>query len=122
LLGICFDNPRHHCFLVLETLETDLHKISVEYQNDESKNKGRFNYQEYKISFYKCLKALNAIHSLGFIHNDIKLPNIMLNRTDIKFIDFGLSKYIGLSPLFEQVNTYSTTDVVKAPEKRICLV
>lgn len=119
LLGICFDNPRHHCFLVLEPLETDLHKISIKYRNDESKNKGRFNYQEYKIIFYKCLKALNAIHSLGFIHNDIKLPNIMLNGTDIKFIDFGLSKYIGLSPLFEQVNTYSTTDVVKAPEKRI---
>ena len=119
LLGICFDNPRHHCFLVLESLETDLHKISVKYRDDESKNKGRFNYQEYKIIFYKCLKALNAIHSLGFIHNDIKLPNIMLNGTDIKFIDFGLSKYIGLSPLFEQVNTYSTTDVVKAPEKRI---
>ena len=119
LLGICFDNPRHHCFLVLESLETDLHKISIKYRNDESKNKGRFNYQEYKIIFYKCLKALNAIHSLGFIHNDIKLPNIMLNGTDIKFIDFGLSKYIGLSPLFEQVNTYSTTDVVKAPEKRI---
>jgi serine/threonine protein kinase len=119
LFGICFDIPRHHCFLVLEPLETDLHKISVRYKNDESKNKGRFNYIEYKIIFYKCLKALNAIHSLGFIHNDIKLPNIMLNGTDIKFIDFGLSKYLGISPLKQQVNSYITTDVIKAPEKRI---
>jgi serine/threonine protein kinase len=119
LFGICFDEPRHHCFLVLESLDTDLHKISVRYKDDESKNKGRFNYREYKIIFYKCLKALNAIHSLGFIHNDIKLPNIMLNGTDIKFIDFGLSKYLGISPLKQQVNSYITTDVIKAPEKRI---
>jgi serine/threonine protein kinase len=119
LLGIYFDYPRHHCFLVLESLETDLHKISIKYKHDQTKNKGRFNYQEYKIIFYKCLKALNAIHSLGFIHNDIKLPNIMLNGTDIKFIDFGLSKYIGLSPLIQQITTYLTTDVIQAPEKRI---
>ena len=119
LLGIYFDYPRHHCFLVLESLDKDLHKISIKYKHDQTKNNGRFNYQEYKIIFYKCLKALNAIHSLGFIHNDIKLPNIMLNGTDIKFIDFGLSKYIGLSPLIQQVTTYSTTDVIQAPEKRI---
>ena len=119
LLGICFDNPRRHCFLVLESLETDFHRISVKYKSDASKYNGRYNNREYKIIFYKCLKALNAIHSLGFIHNDIKLGNIMLNGTDIKFIDFGLTKYIGLSPLFQQVNTYSTTDVIKAPEKRI---
>jgi serine/threonine protein kinase len=105
--------------LVLESLETDLNKISVKYSKDASKNNGRFNNREYKIIFYKCLKALNAIHSLGFIHNDIKLPNIMLNGTDIKFIDFGLCKYIGLSPLYSQVNKYITTDVVRAPEKRI---
>jgi serine/threonine protein kinase len=119
LFGICFDSPRRHCFLVLESLETDLNKISAKYSKDASKNNGKFNNREYKIIFYKCLKALNAIHSLGFIHNDIKLPNIMLNGTDIKFIDFGLTKYIGLSPLYSQVNKYMTTDVVKAPEKRI---
>jgi tRNA A-37 threonylcarbamoyl transferase component Bud32 len=119
LFGICFDSSRRHCFLVLEPLETDLNKISIKYSKDASKNNGKFNNREYKIIFYKCLKALNAIHSLGFIHNDIKLPNIMLTGTDIKFIDFGLSKYIGLSPLYSQVNKYMTTDVVKAPEKRI---
>jgi hypothetical protein len=119
LYGICFDSPRRHCFLVLEPLETDLNKISVKYSKDDSKNNGRFNNREYKIIFYKCLKALNAIHSLGFIHNDIKLPNIMLNGTDIKFIDFGLCKFIGLSPLHSQVNKYISTDKVKAPETRI---
>jgi serine/threonine protein kinase len=123
LYGICIEyNPRllyRYCYLVLERLETDLHHISISYKNDVTKNDGKFTPLQYKIIFYKLLKALNAIHSLGFIHNDIKLPNIMLNGTDIKFIDFGLSKYLGLNPLYKQVNRYNTTDVIKAPESRI---
>ena len=123
LYGICIEiNPHtksRYCYLVLERLETDLHHISISYKKDITKNNGRYNPLQYKIIFYKLLKALNAIHSLGFIHNDIKLPNIMLNGTDIKFIDFGLSKYLGLNPLYEQVNTYNTTDIIKAPERRI---
>ena len=123
LYGICIQfNPKtksRYCYLVLERLETDLHHISVKYINEQTKNNGRFNPLQYKIIFYKCLKALNALHSLGFIHNDIKLANIMVNGTDIKFIDFGLCKYIGLNPLFYQVNTYNTTDIIKAPERRI---
>jgi serine/threonine protein kinase len=123
LYGICIEyNPHRkirYCYLVLERLEKDLHEISVEYKKDETKNYGRFNPLQYKIIFYKLLKALNAIHSLGFLHSDIKLTNIMLKGTDIKFIDFGLSKYLGLNPLIGQINTYNTTDVIKAPEKRI---
>lgn len=122
LYGICFElNQKKNrvCYLVLERLETDLHQISVKYKTDNTKNNGRFNPLQYKIIFYKCLKALNAIHSLGFIHNDIKLQNIMLNGTDIKFIDFGLSKFLGLNPPFFQINFYNTTDVIKAPENRI---
>jgi serine/threonine protein kinase len=123
LYGICIEYKpsikTRYCYLVLERLETDLHYISVKYKNDVSKNNGKFNPLQYKIIFYKCLKALNAMHSLGFIHNDIKLPNIMLHGTDIKFIDFGLSKYLGLNPLNNQVTIYETTDVIKAPERRI---
>ena len=112
-------SKNRYCYLVLERLQTDLHKISVSYIYDSAKNFGRFNARQYKIIFYKCLKALNAIHSLGFIHNDVKLPNIMLDGNDIKFIDFGLSKYLGLYPLSGQVNTYNTTPEVMAPERRI---
>jgi serine/threonine protein kinase len=123
LYGICLeffpDKRSIYCYLVLEQLESDFHQISVKYKNNTAKNNGRYNYLQYKIIFYKCLKAINAIHSLGFVHNDIKLLNIMLNGTDIKFIDFGLSKYLGLNPLITQLNTYNTTDVIMAPDKRI---
>jgi serine/threonine protein kinase len=123
LYGICIDynvaKKTKYCYLVLERLETDLHYISIKYKNDSTKNNGKFNALQYKIIFYKCLKALDAIHSLGFIHNDIKLPNIMLNGTDIKFVDFGLCKYLGINPLYKQVTIYETTEVIKAPERRI---
>jgi len=117
--GIYFSDNRKYCYLVLERLETTLHNISIGIKNDDSKNRGRLNSQQYKIIFYKLLKSINAIHSLGFLHNDIKLPNIMMNGSDIKFIDFGLSKFIGLSPIDYQVYDYETTSVIQAPETRI---
>ena len=117
--GIYFSDNGKFCYLVLERLETTLHSISIRVKNDDTKNRGRLNSEQYKIIFYKLLKSINAIHSLGFLHNDIKLANIMLNGNDIKLIDFGLSKFIGLSPIVYQVSDYETTSVIQAPESRI---
>ena len=117
--GIYFSNNGKYCYLVLERLETTLHNISIRVKNDVSKNGGRLNSEQYKIIFYKLLKSIDAIHSLGFLHNDIKMANIMLNGNDIKFIDFGLAKFIGLSPIEYQVRDYETTSVIQAPESRI---
>ena len=119
LYGICFNDNGKNCFLVLERLETTLHTITIRVKQDVLKNKGRLNAEQYKIIFYKLLKSINAIHSLGFVHNDIKLPNLMLNGNDIKFIDFGLAKFIGLSPLTNQIRTYNTTEIIKAPDSRM---
>lgn len=43
--------------------------------------------------FMQILDALEYIHSLQLVHNDIKLDNIMIttNGTNVKLIDFGLS-------------------------------
>jgi serine/threonine protein kinase len=116
LYGLLFTNNRENCYLVLERLETTLHHISISFKNDETRNKGRLNAEQYKIIFYKLLKSIDTIHSLGFFHTDIKLTNIMLKGNDIRLIDFGLSKFIGLSPLTNQVTTYSTTPNILAPD------
>jgi len=117
--GIYVSDDRESVCLVLERLETTLHSISVRVKKDDTKHRGRLNGEQYKIIFYKLLKSINAIHSLGFLHNDIKLANIMLNGNDIKLIDFGLAKFIGLSPISNQVREYDTTSVIKAPDNRI---
>ena len=120
IYGLYFTDNGKYCYLVLEQLQTSLHNISIGVKDDETKNNGRLNAEQYKIIFYKLLKSINAIHSLGFLHNDIKLSNIMLNGNDIKLIDFGLTRFIGLSPVIYQVGRVdNTTPSVKAPDDRI---
>ena len=119
LYGILYDGPKENCYLVLERLNADVTNISIKIIMDDSKKNGILTSLQYKTIFYKLLKSVHAIHSLGFIHNDIKLANIMINDTDIKIIDFGLAKFIGLNPLRDQVTYYMTTKIIKAPDSRI---
>ena len=62
-----------------------------------------------KIEFYiKLAKSIKQLHSLGYVHNDIKPGNFMItdkNYTTPKLIDFGLSTKkhditIGGSPIY----------------------
>lgn len=55
------------------------------------KNKQNINVR--RRVFMQILDALEYIHSLQLVHNDIKLDNIMVttNGTNVKLIDFGLS-------------------------------
>lgn len=67
---------------------------------------------------YKNLRAtLDTIHDLGYLHNDIKLNNIMIGYDgQLRFIDFGISNFIGFSPYERVINTYMTTTNIKAPD------
>ena len=55
--------------------------------------KNKQNIDERRRVFMQILDALEYIHSLQLVHNDIKLDNIMVttNGTNVKLIDFGLS-------------------------------
>ena len=45
-----------------------------------------------KPKFIKLFECVKKLHSLGFVHRDIKLDNIMLLKNgDVKLIDFGLT-------------------------------
>ena len=63
-------------------------------------NNNIYNLQEEHIKeiIYKLLLTINFIHSLGIIHRDIKLDNILFyddSIINIRLIDFGLSKILG---------------------------
>ena len=67
-----------------------------------SKNKKTFfkDYSYFKIIFSKTLKALSYLHSLNYIHADIKPANILVainqnNEIDVKLIDFGQTRQFG---------------------------
>jgi serine/threonine protein kinase len=104
--------------LVLEKLEKTLGGFTKRKKDDDTAFRGRLTPKEYKLLFYKMLKGLANIHGLGIVHNDIKLENIMISRTDIRYIDFGLSKYLGITPLKPNVENYITTEVFMAPDKK----
>lgn len=55
--------------------------------------KNKRNTSERRRVFMQILDALEYIHSLQLVHNDIKLDNIMIttNGINVKLIDFGLS-------------------------------
>ncbi|CAD8193893.1 unnamed protein product [Paramecium octaurelia] len=38
--------------------------------------------------------GLQAVHSLGYVHRDIKLENILIDKDQIKIIDFGFAEQI----------------------------
>jgi serine/threonine protein kinase len=54
--------------------------------------------------FEKIYDCLKKFHSIGYVHRDVKLQNIMFTGDDIKLIDFGLSvKYTSDSKLLRKM-------------------
>jgi serine/threonine protein kinase len=53
------------------------------------------------------------MHSIGIAHRDIKFENIMLNKDQPKFIDFGLSKILVVG---ETSNERNGTIAYSSPE------
>ncbi len=99
-------------YLVLEKLDETLQDLRL-------KDKTHVDPPQVKHIFHDLLDAINSMHELGILHNDLKLANIMLKGQDVKLIDFGLSKFIGIAPPYKQViNSYRTTPVIMAPDEQ----
>ncbi len=43
--------------------------------------------------------ALDAAHRQGIIHRDLKPANILVTKSGVKLLDFGLAKMSGASPV-----------------------
>lgn len=66
--------------------------------------------------FLKILDGINALHSIrgdnddtGIIHRDLKPENIIVNKNDIKILDYGVSKVI------DYTSITSTGEVMGSP-------
>jgi serine/threonine protein kinase len=95
-------------YLILEKLDIDLYDL-VRKKIQDDRN-------QIKILFYKLINAFLSIHQLGFIHSDIKLENIMIKNDDIRIIDFGMAKFIGLKPSFKTIEALGGTPSTLAPD------
>lgn len=38
--------------------------------------------------------ALQVVHNIGYVHRDIKLENVLIDKDNLKLIDFGFTEKI----------------------------
>jgi len=100
--------PFEDIYIVLDFMETDLHKIIY------SKNELTDEHIQYFI--YQILRGLKYIHSANVIHRDLKPSNLLLNgNCDLKICDFGLARGVRDEEDYE-LTEYVVTRWYRAPE------
>ena len=86
-----FEN-HDYLYIVMELLHVDLYVYLQQRDFEVSE-------QRACSIIHSLAAALFYLHSYGIVHRDMKLDNIMMNDesedSDIKLVDFGLSKIIG---------------------------
>lgn len=108
LMGPTEEAPFDDIYIVLDFMETDLHKIIY------SKNELTDEHVQYFI--YQILKGLKFIHSAHVIHRDLKPSNLLLNgNCDLKVCDFGLARGVSENVDYE-LTEYVVTRWYRAPE------
>jgi len=102
--------PFNDLYIVLDFMETDLHKIIY------SKNVLSDEHIQYFI--YQILKGLKYIHSANVLHRDLKPSNLLLNgNCDLKICDFGLARGVKAPEETDyQLTEYVVTRWYRAPE------
>ncbi|XP_013419265.1 mitogen-activated protein kinase 7 [Lingula anatina] len=99
-------------YIVLDLMESDLHRIihSSQELTDE----------HVRYFLYQILRGLKYIHSAHVIHRDLKPSNLLVNENcDLKIGDFGMARGISSGP--DQEHKYFMTQYVatrwyRAPE------
>ncbi|KAL3685276.1 hypothetical protein R1sor_003298 [Riccia sorocarpa] len=87
--------------------------------------KGRYTEQEAATTISQVLKGVAYLHSIGIVHRDLKLENILLKTKDensvVKIADFGLSKiFVGAAILTTICGSpqYVAPEVLEVGQKR----
>lgn len=106
LKGACFDLNSDKGYILMEKMDTDLRKWIKASSFDE-----RIIYIEQFIK--QIIGTLGIMHKIGFVHNDIKSNNILLNKSGEKIIfklaDFGKCSYVTDDKLpYEGIKIYTS--------------
>uniref|UniRef100_A0A182NEA4 non-specific serine/threonine protein kinase n=1 Tax=Anopheles dirus TaxID=7168 RepID=A0A182NEA4_9DIPT len=106
-------------FEVIETLGK-IHLISEWVQGGELYNRitevGPLKEAHAALLFQQLLLAVKHLHSLGFVHRDIKAENVLLvNEERIKLADFGFSTQL-VNGAWQHLDTFCGSPPYAAPE------
>lgn len=97
-----------HIYLVMELMQTDLHRVIHSRQDLTSDHIAYF--------IYQTLCALKTLHAAGVLHRDLKPSNLLVNGDcSVKMCDFGLARESepSMSAAFTE---YVCTRWYRAPE------
>ncbi|RLN98794.1 hypothetical protein BBJ28_00022457 [Nothophytophthora sp. Chile5] len=94
-------------YIVMDLMETDLHRVIHSNQSISDDHVQYF--------LYQMLVAIHYIHSAEVLHRDLKPSNILVNSDcDLKLCDFGLAR--GIQGMDSGLTEYVVTRWYRAPE------
>jgi len=95
-------------YIVMDSMEANLHKIIYSRQ--------KLSNEHIQYFIYQVLKGLKYLHSAGVLHRDLKPSNLLVNHNcDLKICDFGLAR--GMTETADsQYTEYVVTRHYRAPE------
>ena len=95
-------------YVISDLMETDLASILKSGQEISDRHLRFFTYQ--------LFRGLKYLHSVGVVHRDLKLRNLLVSgNCDLKICDFGLSRVL-YAEKFPIMTEYTCTRWFRAPE------
>jgi len=82
-------------FLVMEYIEGETLADRLESGKDRTESGGLQTQEALRLGA-EIAEALDAAHRKGIVHRDLKPGNVMLTRTGVKLLDFGLARIMEL--------------------------
>ena len=95
-------------YVISDLMETDLASVLKSGQHLSERHVRFFTYQ--------LFRGLKYLHSVGVVHRDLKLRNLLVNgNCDLKICDYGLSRVL-FTEKFPVMTAYTCTRWVRSPE------
>jgi serine/threonine protein kinase len=94
--------------------------IAMEYVEGETlkERKGMPIEEILHIAVQVC-EGLEEAHQVGIVHRDIKLQNLIINKSNrVKILDFGLAKLKGASKITHEISRLGTVDYMSPEQAR----